>query len=133
HIFTGVELDYFKLRDSVKQTKFCENEYDLVVVAGTPWLWDSFQNSNKWKNLVGLLNSLPKAKRIFLGIGSCVDLDVMSNSKTTVLRTPNEIKEMQNIYMNSKVFVRDNYASLVFLNAGVPHTIQYCPSIFCFG
>jgi len=58
-------------------------EIDLFVMAGTPWIWDMCDRSDKYRQLEEIIESLPvKTKRVALGLGSCLPL--ASNSSVYI-------------------------------------------------
>lgn len=127
-------VTYRELNDLVPQNKadfFSSYKFDLIVIAGTPWLWDSFQNSVKWQNLlVCLLDAHPTVKRLFMGIGSCLTL---YNNDPNILCRPEEQAAMKSIYNSSTVIVRDSIAFLKLAEAGIKSHFLPCPAYFCYG
>lgn len=127
-------ITYRELNDIVPQSKadfFHLLRFDLIVIAGTPWLWDSFQNSVKWQNLlVCLLDAHPQSKRLFMGIGSCLTL---YNNDPNILCRPEEQAAMRSIYNSSTVIVRDSIAFLKLAEAGIKSHFLPCPAYFCYG
>lgn len=127
------QLDYYELRDTVIQdpvTSFYSfNQYDLVVVAGTPWLWDSFQKSVKYQNLINCFKIHNQAKKLFLGIGSCLTFDMVG---TNILRRPEEQDGMRRLFRGHTVIVRDDLAYMKLQYAGVDCASLPCPAYFCY-
>lgn len=120
---------YAKIADTSFQTplNFHKNEkFDLVVVCGTPWLWDSFQYSLKYLNAKTALNTHPEARRVFFGIGSCLYLSDMTSN---ILERPEE-QEGMDIFRNALVIVRDSLAFDKLIAAEVPATLLPCPAFF---
>ncbi len=109
---------------------FKPNErFDAVVVCGTPWLWDSFQKSVKYRNLKKGFSAHPKAKKVFLGIGSCVDLQVNDED---ILHREEEQQAIKDLYKDAIVFVRGPLALSALQKAGIEATLAPCPAYFCF-
>ena len=53
-------------------SNYLENEkFELIVICGTPWIWDKCEVSEKYYHLVCFLNKHPESIKIALGIGSC--------------------------------------------------------------
>lgn len=132
--YHNIYITYRELNDIVPQGRadFYEAlDFDLIVIAGTPWLWDSFQNSIKWQNLlVCLLDAHPQSKRLFMGIGSCLTL---YNNDPNILCRPEEQAAMRSIYNSSTVIVRDSIAFLKLAEAGIKSHFLPCPAYFCYG
>ena len=59
------------LRDEVDVDQYVLPPSDVLVVSGTPWLWDRFDESEKVRNLLLFLEGDNSTVRIALGIGSC--------------------------------------------------------------
>ena len=60
-VFIDNKKEYLILNDHNPMTtieKYKDKKIDYVVVCGTPWLWDSFQLSVKYKNLEAIFLSL---------------------------------------------------------------------------
>lgn len=45
-----------------------------IIVLGTPWLWHKCHESIKYINLHNIFGHYPDAKKLFLGIGSCLPI-----------------------------------------------------------
>lgn len=125
--------DYMFLQDIkyMDMSKIEIKPYDLIVVCGTPWLWDNFQRSVKFMNLVRVFEKYPKTKKLFFGIGTCLPLGY-DNSE--ILKTRDEVEAMKFLYGNSLVTVitRDKLASSRLTKAGVNNTFLPCPAYFCY-
>jgi len=104
--------------------------YDKIVVCGTPWLWDQFQKSHKYLNLLSLFKRYENTPKIFMGAGSCITLDAINDS--TILKTDEEVKGIQALYQNTTVIVRDQAAYKLLRNANVESTLLPCPAYFCY-
>lgn len=126
-------LDYKMIEDINPQFYYSFNPatvYDMIVVCGTPWLWDSFQNSHKYQNLITCFKTHAGVKRLFLGIGSCLNIeDVGSN----ILKRPEEIEGIKQLFSNATVIVRDSVASNILNHSGIEHAFLPCPAYFCYG
>jgi len=108
-----------------------ENEiFDLIVIAGTPWIWDQFHLSIKWKNLVKIINTHNYSKKLFFGIGSCF---FPEDEYLEIAERPAEQDAMREIYTGAKVIVRDWIAFNKLTKAGVNCELLVCPSYFCYG
>lgn len=126
-------VDYYYLNDYVEQSHYVFNpneQYDLFVVCGTPWLWDQFQKSVKYKNLLTAINTHPESKIIFMGVGSCVGLGL---ENTEILRRPDEQEAMRHLFTKGLCIVRDTLAHRYLTEAGVDSHCLPCPSYYCYG
>lgn len=131
--FSDHEKKYLYLKDTTKMTNsefFTDEKFDAIFVCGTPWLWDSFQNSIKYDNLYRIFKSHPEAKQIFLGAGSCMYVECINGD---ILRRPEEIKGIKKLYEKALVISRDKIAHSLFENAGINSVFLPCPAYFCYG
>lgn len=128
-VYGEYTFDYVFLDDhnNMNSVFFYPNKkYDLLVVCGTPWLWDNFQYSTKYKNLL-LAFKLHNTKKVFMGIGSCLNLnDINSN----ILKTSKEIEGMQKLFNDTTIIVRDKLAQDRLNNAGLKSYLLPCPGYF---
>lgn len=127
------EYDYAFLDDDRPQAIVNFNPtkyYDAVVVCGTPWLWDSFQNSTKYRNLKTCFNLHFRAKKLFLGIGSCLNI---KDQISDILERPDEVAGMRDLFQNATVITRDTLAHEKLNYANVSNTLLPCPAYFCYG
>lgn len=131
--YPGCEMTYIFLNDHEKQYSpdFKWNEsYDLIVVCGTPWLWDNFQRSIKYDNLITCFGAHNNAKRLFMGIGSCLPLGLENSG---LLERPAERDGIKRLFENSTVIVRDKTAKAKLDIAGIKAVLLPCPAFFCYG
>ncbi len=129
--YPGATIEHFILSDTTNYTSHSlVFKYDLLVVCGTPWIWDAFQNSPKYKNLQILFNTHQKAKKLFMGVGSCLYLrDVATN----ICRRPEEKQGIRDLFTRGTVIVRDHLAKELLDEAYVESTFLPCPAYFCYG
>jgi len=133
YTFPENKKTYINLRDTVVQdekTYKLDDKFDFLVVSGTPWLWDQFQNSTKYKNLATIFSYYKDIPKIFMGAGSSMLLRDMSSN---ILERPSEVKGIKDLYGGTKVFARDSLAQKKFLNANIQSTFLPCPAYFCYG
>ena len=111
--------------------QFRPNEkFDIVLVPGTPWLWDHFHLSHKYRNLRRMLSVHSSAKIIFFGIGSALNI----NAGNDILSRPDEKKHIYEMTKNALVIVRDNIAHQKVIESGVKECYHLpCPAYFCYG
>lgn len=127
HEYTYVLLDDHKLQGL---SDFEPNQdFNLIVICGTPWLWDSFHLSHKYKNVLTAFAVHPDAKRLFLGIGSCLSLD----AHHSILRRKEEVDGMRRLFTGSRVIVRDQIAKDILDDAFIHAELLPCPAYFCYG
>lgn len=129
--FPSCEIDYEIINDYKRITlDYVREYYHLIVVCGTPWLWDSFQNSAKFHNLQVIFKKHPKAKKLFFGVGSCLYLKDVG---TNLVKRPEEVKALRSIYCNATVIVRDTVAKDIMDHAKIESTLLPCPAYYCYG
>jgi hypothetical protein len=117
-------------KDMSTQEFHPEQHFDAVIVCGTPWLWDSFQITPKYRNMQLAFKTHQEAKKVFLGVGSCLNLKDVTMA---ILERPDEQKAMQNTYGDAYVVVRDKLAQHKLQLAGVQSTLLPCPAYWCYG
>lgn len=131
NLLKDFEIDYSLIDDHRPQSKEefnSDKQYDYLVYAGTPYIWDQFYNSDKYKNTMTCREVHKQSKMIYLGIGSCVNkFDENSN----VLRDNTSRSWLRKTYINTKVIVRDLVAKDLLESAGVECELLPCPSYFC--
>ena len=106
-----------------------DEKFDMVLIPGTPWLWDSFQKSHKYRNLIRMIDAHPEAKKVFFGIGTALNMNVGGD----VLSRPDEKGAMVRMAKDALVIVRDGIAKHKLLQAGVNCHHLPCPAYFCYG
>ena len=129
-IFGHYDFDYCDIdrpRPLLEEEHKGFNRYDLIVVIGTPWLWEGFEKSIKWNNLKQLLSEHKGTKVIFLGIGSCY----FHNFYLTKLKNQ-AIEEIKEVYKDALIIVRDSLAQRKFKQAGLDVPLLLCPSYFAY-
>jgi hypothetical protein len=98
------------------------SQMDILVLGGTPWLWDRCELSVKYlcfKKVLELFNNKPK---IALGIGSCYALNLYPNEYVSELKS---IWESFNF-----ISTRDSIASSYLCLLGVYNYNTFCTSSF---
>lgn len=124
------ELEYLTIsNDRVQKESEFFSYCDLIVICGTPWLWDNFQYSVKYNNLRTALLENPGIPVIFMGIGSCLPL----NASTNVLERTDEVTGMNTLFNDSTIIVRDHIAHDKLKKAGINSYHLPCPSFWCYG
>lgn len=114
------EMSHYALKSST--------QYDALFVCGTPWLWDSFQKSIKYKNLLRCFE-IHQTKKVFMGIGSCLNLKDMDSN---ILEREEEQKGMMDLFKDALIFTRDALSQQKLAKAGINSKHLPCPSYFCY-
>lgn len=113
---------YLNTNEQLKQ----DEHFDLIVICGTPWIWDRFHLSIKWKNLKALLNIHRNTKSVFFGIGSCLTL----NAASSICETAAERQEFENQLKDSLVIVRDRIAHKKITSSNISSHLLPCPAFY---
>lgn len=132
NLFPEYKLTYVLIDDfkpQAVQEFFPEQDFDLILYCGTPFLWDQMFRSHKYKNTMACRNAHPEAKMVWMGIGSCLNL---SDANGPILRSNKEQEQLFNTFGNDKVIVRDSLAHELLNQSSVKNTFLPCPSYFCF-
>lgn len=114
---------------------------DLLVLSGTPWLWDKCHQSLKYQVLEKILLLLPEGtKKIALGIGSCFPLatnvmevylyqkDDAGRYEITRLHTREKLYDIFSKF--DLVATRDILAYRILQSVGVSAYHSICPAAF---
>ena len=132
-VFGEYEFDYlfFDRAEVIEEEKLNPNvKYDLVVITGTPWIWDQFNKSVKWKNLIKCFEVHKESKKLFMGIGSCLFPEA---EYIDICERQEETDAFKEIYSQAVVIVRDQIAYNKLTKAGIKCELLVCPSYFCYG
>jgi len=126
--------DHYRYRylflDDHNPMNYISNEtYDLIVICGTPWLWDSFQKSTKYANLLSIFETHKDSKKLFMGIGSCLNL---KDIESDILRRSAEIEGMLKLFKGTTIITRDHLANELLENADIDNTFLACPAFFAY-
>lgn len=122
------DYDYINNDLEVLPTLFDEESYDLIVQCGGPWLWSHFWNTPKKKNFEAIMNAHCEAKVVFMGIGTCMDLDKIG---TGFLMDPKTRKHIQSFFGQAHtIIVRESDAKEIFDNAGIDCVQLPCPAFY---
>ncbi len=104
-----------------------QKDYDLLVVCGTPWLWDHCISSRKYRELQGLLSAFASATKIALGIGACLPFGETSK---LLCRDQATVAGLQNVWEQfALITTRDRLAATILRKCGIPHHSDFCPSV----
>lgn len=101
--------------------------YSLLVVCGTPWLWDRCEESRKYADLSALVDAMPRATKIALGIGACLPL---LSDPSLLINVPATMRRLRELWQHfALITVRDSFAKSILDAAGVPSLAVPCPSV----
>jgi len=121
----NLDIVQFDMERAVREIDTYVSEYDwgeidLVVLAGSPWLWDACERSIKYKLILDALKRYPNAKKIGLGLGSCFSKECHYNiayeeASKYFLNTDLAKLTLHNIYSHfDYLLVRDYFAKQIF-------------------
>jgi hypothetical protein len=126
--FPVSNLTHFQVRDFKDMPYTKTEEYDLIVYAGSPFLWDGMASSYKVKNTMKVKEAHKGTRFLFMGIGSCLDLGREADALNS------QAAEIKEIFDDTEVIVRDPLAFKILCNIGVEgHSLMPCPSFYCYG
>lgn len=126
------DMTYLQIQDfrPMEEYEFLgEEDFDYIIYAGSPFIWDQFQNSDKWKNTMLCRKIHSEAKMVYFGIGTCMNI---SDEYSNILRRPEDIVFLQKTFENSKIIVRESLAHDILKNAGIESKVLPCPSYFAY-
>lgn len=124
--------EYMRINDDEIDMQYPKMPPTHIIILGTPWIWDRCGESVKYKNLQSLLNLFPNAKRLFLGIGSCLPLGKEQDIVNSMF-TDFDTTLAFNLLFGHKlttVVVRDRYTEDV-LKRFNPKRLP-CPAFYAF-
>lgn len=128
-------LDYYCFESpdparSARNERNLRARFDVLVVCGTPWLWDRCTRSRKYRELTQLIECNPTAQLIALGIGACVPFHCDAQ---LICADPAVVADLKAIWSRfALITTRDRIASEVLTTCAVPHVADYCPSTLAF-
>lgn len=102
-----------------------DEEFDAIIVSGTPWIWDQFYKSPKYRNLTKLIETHKGTLVVFFGIGSCVSKENISS-----IFREEEKKHINSLFSNGIVIARDSLSYFALKNADVEAYLLPCPSFY---
>jgi len=101
--------------------------YSLLIVCGTPWLWDRCEESRKYADLSYLVEAMPRATKIALGIGACLPL---MSDPSLLIGAPSTLCRLRELWrLFALITVRDSFAGSILRAAGVETLALPCPSV----
>lgn len=82
--FDMLDVVQFDMRRSIDEIDTYVSQYnwgdiDIIALAGSPWLWNVCERSDKYKLVFDAFKRYPKAKKVALGIGSCFSRECYHN------------------------------------------------------
>lgn len=113
-------------------------QVDLIVLAGSPWLWNCCEGSIKYKWLIDALARYPEAKVVGLGVGSCFGKNTYQNIRYEKIdnyffNAPERQIALKKIYDRfNYVLVRDAFAKYILNRCDIQCKYSYDTSIFSY-
>ena len=108
-------------------------QVDLIVLAGSPWLWIGCESTDKYRLLKEACARYPKAKVIGLGLGSCFSRRVSSNMQAFFWNDKNRRNELNKIFSRfNYILVRDEFAKDILTQVGIKSEYSYDTSIYSY-
>lgn len=103
-------------------TQFYWGEVDVLVLAGSPWIWFELENSPKYRILIDAVRRFASVPKIALGIGSCFPLEYLSvdEAYNEMSRSPESIGYLTSVFGNfDLVITRDPLAQGILERIGL--------------
>ena len=137
HVFGEYEIKVaneppgkFDLEDLPDACFYPAEKFDAIIILGTPWLWDQFYKSKKYRNLMRLFKLHKNTPRVYMGVGSCL---LLNDNGVDILTRKSEAKNIRNMMSGPINIVRDRLAKDALDAVGVKSCLLPCPSYFCYG
>ena len=127
--FGEYSYHYFRIPNDNDMPSRCipNGTFDGIIVCGTPWLWDQFHKSPKWRNLIAIFFYYMDVPKLFCGIGTCLNF---GDESTEILNRKSEIGAIKQTYSNATIIVREKVAQNKLLNAKVESFLFPCPAFY---
>lgn len=100
--------EYLTINDSKPARMETFKHPTHIIVLGTPWVWDRCYESPKYENALQFFASAPNAKKLFLGVGSCLPLGKEEQIKASLI---SNVDKLAPLFQDSTVIVRDILAA----------------------
>ena len=111
-------------------------QVDLIVLAGSPWIWNNCEKSNKYKLLEYAYQRWPNAKRIALGLGSCYGnkcYNLMLMNHVNCFYNSKSMKMLYEVYSKfDLIVVRDFLAKYIFDRLNLPAVDTFDTSVYAY-
>lgn len=105
--------------------------FDVIVLTGTPWLWDMCTKSKKYHDLKEFLDVFKsKGPIIGLGLGSCYPLRFSQTVLNSIIKEKDDIKKIYSRF--DYIATRDSLAAFVLRSIGIKADFEVCPSYYAF-
>jgi hypothetical protein len=123
------DCHYHLLNDHITENDdfFLKNQFTHIIICGTPWLWDQFHVSVKYKNLINILDNQISNKILFCGVGSCIGLQHIDSD---LCEDDLHQEGIRNLFLRGTVICRDDLIHKKLEKAGVASNFLPCPSMF---
>jgi hypothetical protein len=127
-----IEFIFFDMHRAERElstytTQFYWGQVDLIVLAGSPWIWFNLEQSPKYKILLEAIEQFSSAKKIALGIGSCFPLRSLDPVKTynEMLFYSESVPILRTVFTQfDLVLTRDSLAQAILNLASVPSLLS---------
>jgi len=126
---THISSEDFKEQDTELICSKIDFEPDYICLY-SPFLWDNFYQSWKYKNMIKFRNKYPNAKLLMMGVGSCIPYDIIYDNNYILRKEQKE--EIIKLYSNSINIVRDHILHNILSSLGIKSYHLICPSFFCY-
>jgi hypothetical protein len=105
--------------------------FDIIVLTGTPWLWDLCTKSKKYQDLEEFLGTFKsKGPIIGLGLGSCYPLRFSQTVLNSIIKERDDLKKIYSQF--DYISTRDSLAAFVLRSIGIKADFEVCPSFYAF-
>jgi hypothetical protein len=123
--FIFFDMDRAERELDTYMSRFYWGTVDVLVLAGSPWIWFEGQDSAKFRVLSEAIKRFPLIPKIALGIGSCFPLCFLTTDDVKIevelICNPKFLKGLKDTFGQFNLVVtRDPMAFKVLKLAGVP-------------
>lgn len=118
-----LQFDYERaeIESDTYASEYGWRQVDLIVLAGSPWIWNECHKSKKYKILSDACRRWPNAKKIALGLGSSLshkdfeDVYYGAGAQHDFFKDINCMKSLHDVYSKfDLIVVRDLLAKRIF-------------------
>jgi hypothetical protein len=137
-----LDVVQFDHRRAVKElntyiTEFHWGNIDIIALAGSPWLWNGCEKSEKYKILVDACNRWPEAKKVALGVGSCFSQKCFNGiyygpDDYFFNHPPRQVALFELYKKFNVIVVRDLLAKFIFDKLGIASFNTFDTSIYSY-
>jgi len=135
HEIIVADLGSLELDPKKFDLEYKDVEADILCISGTPWIWDECIYSTKYKLLKLFMEKFKDKPKFALGIGSC--FPITTNTLGIFILDENKehsSRKLKEIWLQfDKIVTRDQIATQILKEIGVPAMDGYCTSLHSFG